>query len=55
MADTGYRGTSLIRNMSRWSQVEASYAPLSGRYVGDQDFVRNAIEGVANQTGKKKE
>ncbi|KAJ1488489.1 phosphoglycerate mutase 1, partial [Baffinella frigidus] len=33
--------------------VEASYAPLSGRYVGDQEMVRNAIEGVAAQTGKK--
>jgi len=34
-------------------KVEGAYGPLSGRYVGDQEMVRAAIEGVAAQTGKK--
>jgi len=34
-------------------KAEGAYAPLSGRYLGDPEMVRNAIEGVANQTGKK--
>ena len=29
---------------------EGSFAPLSGRYLGDQDAIRARIEGVKNQT-----
>ena len=31
-----------------------AYAPLSGRYLGNQDEIRARIEGVKNQTGAKK-
>ena len=31
-----------------------SFAPMSGRYLGDQDAIRAAIEGVANQSAAKK-
>mmetsp|Transcript_14798 Transcript_14798/g.29697 ORF Transcript_14798/g.29697 Transcript_14798/m.29697 type:complete len:86 (-) Transcript_14798:43-300(-) len=34
-------------------KVEGAYAPLSGRYACDPEVVKAAIEGVANQTGKK--
>jgi 2,3-bisphosphoglycerate-dependent phosphoglycerate mutase len=27
-----------------------SFAPLNGRYLGDQDAIRARIEGVKNQT-----
>ena len=29
---------------------EGAFAPLSGRYLGDQDAIRARIEGVKNQT-----
>lgn len=32
---------------------EQAYAPMSGRYLGDQEAIKAAIEGVANQAGKK--
>jgi 2,3-bisphosphoglycerate-dependent phosphoglycerate mutase len=31
----------------------AAFAPMSGRYLGDQEAIKAAIEGVANQAGKK--
>jgi len=34
-------------------KVEGAWAPLSGRYACDPAVVKAAIEGVANQTGKK--
>jgi 2,3-bisphosphoglycerate-dependent phosphoglycerate mutase len=30
-----------------------AFAPMSGRYLGDQDAIKAAIQGVANQAGKK--
>ena len=32
---------------------EGAYSPMSGRYLGDQAAIKAAIEGVANQAGKK--
>jgi 2,3-bisphosphoglycerate-dependent phosphoglycerate mutase len=32
---------------------EQAYAPMSGCYLGDQEAIKAAIEGVANQAGKK--
>jgi hypothetical protein len=34
-------------------QSDKAFAPMSGRYLGDQDAIKAAIAGVANQTGKK--
>mmetsp|Transcript_20900 Transcript_20900/g.32759 ORF Transcript_20900/g.32759 Transcript_20900/m.32759 type:complete len:202 (+) Transcript_20900:194-799(+) len=30
-----------------------AFAPMSGRYLGDQEAIKAAIQGVANQAGKK--
>jgi len=34
---------------------EGAFAPMSGRYLGDQEEIKAAINGVANQAGKAKE
>lgn len=32
---------------------EGAFSPMSGRYLGDQEAIKAAIDGVANQAGKK--
>jgi hypothetical protein len=34
-------------------QSDQAFAPMSGRYLGDQEAIKAAIAGVANQAGKK--
>ncbi|EKX55366.1 hypothetical protein GUITHDRAFT_131584 [Guillardia theta CCMP2712] len=34
-------------------KIEGAFAPMSGKYLGDQEAIKAAIAGVANQAGKK--
>lgn len=46
-------GTPLVYNLDdnmKPIPQEGSFAPLNGRYLGDQDAIRARIEGVKNQT-----
>lgn len=46
-------GTPLVYNLDdnmKPIPQAGSFAPLNGRYLGDQDAIRARIEGVKNQT-----
>ena len=46
-------GTPLVYKLDENMKVipqDGAFAPLQGRYLGDQDAIRERIEGVKNQT-----